>query len=146
MKTKPGDGSRAISALLMKNDDLSVSDIQKHCGIGISASGIHSFLYALVKRGHAVKTDAAPSRWSLTTDGRKAIDLVLTARQGLDVPAKTVDTIERRAIAKARLSATENVPFPRAALRLLASAALASEKALDPQLRYACELAIKEAA
>jgi predicted transcriptional regulator len=143
---KPGEGARAISALLMKNDDLSVADIITHCGVDITASGVHAFMYALVKRGHATKTDSAPSRWSLTTDGRKAIDLVLTARQGLDAPAKTVDTIARRAIAEARLDAAERVPFPRSALRLLASAALASAKPLDPQLRFACELAIKEAA
>lgn len=143
---RPGEGARAISALLMKNDDLSVSDIQKHCGVDITTSGISSFMYALVKRGHAVKTDLAPSRWSLTTDGRKAIDLVLTARQGLDSPAKTVDTIERRVIAEARLNAAERVAFPRTALRLLASAALASTKPLDEQLRLAIAHAIKEAA
>jgi len=143
---KPGEGARAISALMMKNDDLSAADIHAHCGVEITTSTIHSFMYALVKRGHAVKTDAAPSRWSLTTAGRQAIELVLIARKGLDAPAKTVNTIARRAIVEARLNAAEKVSFPRSALRLLASAALASAKPLDPQLRFACELAIKEAA
>lgn len=141
-----GEGTRAIGALMIKHDNLSVVAITQQCGVEITSQGVMAHMYALVKRGHAVETDQHPRRWSLTTEGRQAIDLVNAARQGLEGPEKTVAGIERAAIIQSRLSVTERVLFPRVALRLLASAALASAKTLDPQLRFACELAIKEAA
>lgn len=101
-------------------------------------------------QGHVEKKrrDDNQFGFALTHDGQRWFDLAIAAGDSLQKNRAKKTLKQAVAEVKAQLDERkpENVSFPREKLRLLATAALASTKPLDTELRAACLLAIKEAA